>query len=35
MLATLAGHTRVVYDAAFSSDGRRIVTASQDATARV
>jgi WD40 repeat protein len=34
-LATLTGHTARVNDAAFSPDGKRIVTASQDDTARV
>ena len=32
---TLAGHSGSVTDAAFSSDGRRIITASDDGTARV
>ena len=32
---TLAGHERIVWCAAFSPDGRRIVTASHDGTARV
>lgn len=34
-LVTLAGHTDLVIRAAFSADGRRIVTASYDKTARV
>jgi WD40 repeat protein len=34
-LAILTGHTGLVDDAAFSSDGKRIVTASWDETARV
>jgi phospholipase C len=33
--ATLSGHGGYVWQAAFSSDGQRIVTASQDATAKV
>ena len=32
---TLKGHTAVVTCAAFSRDGRRIVTGSEDSTARV
>jgi WD40 repeat protein len=35
LLAKLEGHTDIVYDAAFSPDGQRIVTASGDGTARV
>src|ERR1017187_8946150 len=35
VLATLEGHTGIVMHAAFSPDGRRIVTASEDHTARV
>ena len=31
----LDGHTRWVQSAAFSSDGKRLVTASQDTTARI
>ena len=34
-LATLSGHTEYVYNAAFSPDGARIVTASGDHTARL
>ena len=34
-LATLQGHTAAVFSAAFSPDGKRIVTASYDNTARV
>ena len=34
-LATLRGHTRRVFDAAFSPDGTKIVTASGDQTARI
>ena len=32
---TLAGHERIVWCAAFSPDGRRIVTASHDGTCRI
>ena len=35
VLATLAGHQAVVESAQFSPDGTRIVTASDDKTARV
>ena len=35
LLATLPGHTGFVVSAVFSPDGQRIVTASQDQTARV
>jgi WD40 repeat protein len=31
----LTGHTGPVYDAAYSADGTRIVTASKDQTGRV
>ena len=31
----LAGHTDIVQSASFSSDGKRVVTASDDKTARV
>ena len=34
-LAVLPGHGDEVYSAAFSPDGRRIVTASEDQTARI
>ena len=34
-MRTLSGHTDIVYNAAFSPDGRSIVTASKDGTARV
>ena len=34
-LATLTGHQRSVWTAAFSPDGKRVVTASFDNTARV
>ena len=34
-LATLKGHTDIVWSAAFSPDGSRIVTASEDDTARL
>lgn len=34
-IATLQGHTRTVRTASFSPDGRRIVTASEDGSARV
>ena len=34
-VALLAGHTGTVWSAAFSPDGRRVVTASEDSTARV
>ncbi|HEX4610345.1 MAG TPA: WD40 repeat domain-containing protein [Urbifossiella sp.] len=34
-MATLKGHTFWVGSAAFSPDGRRVVTASNDSTARV
>ena len=33
--ATLEGHTDGVWSAAFSPDGKRIVTASKDGTARL
>jgi WD40 repeat protein len=35
LLAKLEGHTDTVCDAAFSLDGRRVVTASEDHTARI
>jgi len=35
LLATFQGHTSVVYSAVFSPDGRRVVTASGDQTARL
>ena len=35
LLATLQGHTAAVHSAAFSPDGKRVVTASGDTTARV
>ena len=35
LLATLSGHTGPVNDAEYSSDGKRIVTASADDSARV
>jgi WD40 repeat protein len=35
VLATLSGHTAPVNDASFSPDGARIVTASNDGTARL
>jgi WD40 repeat protein len=35
LLATLQGHTKCVLSAEFSPDGQRIVTASDDKTARV
>jgi len=35
LLGTLTGHTDQVYTAALSSDGKRIVTASSDRTARL
>jgi WD40 repeat protein len=34
-LATLQGHTGAVHSAVFSPDGRRILTASEDGTARL
>ena len=34
-LASLQGHAGFLYSAAFSPDGQRIVTASNDGTARV
>jgi hypothetical protein len=34
-IATLIGHTGIVWHAAFNHDGRYVVTASQDGTARV
>jgi WD40 repeat protein len=35
VIATLEGHSHVVWSAAFSPDGQRVVTASADKTARV
>jgi len=35
LLGTLTGHTDQVYKAVFSPDGKLIVTASSDATARL
>ena len=35
VIATLEGHSNVVWSAAFSPDGQRVVTASLDRTARV
>jgi WD40 repeat protein len=32
---TLYGHTRAIYSVAFSPDGKRLVTASRDGTARI
>ena len=34
-MATLKGHTKSVSSAAFSPDGNRVVTASEDASARL
>jgi len=35
MLAKLTGHTARLWDAAFSPDGNRVVTASQDGTSKI
>ena len=35
MIAKLEGHSGIVWSAAFSPDGQRVVTASGDKTARV